>query len=290
MSCMYILKVLITGLAAGAAAFVPLSGTGLSVLVSRILGFGIDYRLMKMILLGIFAAGVAACYPDLVRLLGALIGIIRDLISNLQTFVKSRRGDTAYGYKRILAGNYRWMLAMIGIALVPALIIGALIHPAARFAYGNLLAVSMGFFVTALVLLVSSYMAGADKTPKKMKISDGLIIGLFDGFSFLPGISKIAVTSGAGFLCGVSRKATVRISYMMVLILTGCMILRGVYTPMFPNQVPAGPGACVVAFLGALVSGYYVIRRSSRLISRRYERRFAIANMALGILTVIVYL
>jgi undecaprenyl pyrophosphate phosphatase UppP len=287
---MYIIKVLITGLAAGAAAFIPLSGTGLSVLVSKILGFGIDYRLMKMILLGIFAAGVAACYPDLLRLLGALIGIIRDLISNLRTFLKSRRGDTAYGYKRILTGNYRWMLLMIGVALVPALIIGALTHAVARFAYGNLLAVAMGFFVTALILFVSSYMAGAQKTPKKMKITDGLIIGLFDGFSFIPGISKIAATSGAGFILGVSRKATVRISYVMVLILTGFMILRGVYTPMFPNRVPAGPGACIVAFLGAAASGYYVIRRSRKLISRRYGRLFAIVNLAIGILTVIVYL
>jgi len=287
---MYIIKVLITGLAAGAAAFLPLSGTGLSVLASRILGFEIDYRLMKMYLLGIFAAGAATCYPDLLRLLGALIGIIRDLLSNLRTFVQSRRGDAAYGYRRILTGNYRWMLLMIGVALVPALLIGALIHGAARFAYGNLLAVAMGFFVTALILIVSSYMAGAQKTPKKMKIQDGVIIGLFDGFAFLPGISKIAATSGAGFILGVSRKATVRISYVMVLILTGVMVLRGVYTPMFPNRVPAGPGACIAAFLAALVSGYVVIRRSRKLIARRYGRLFAIVNAAFGILAVIVYL
>lgn len=287
---MYILKVLITGLVAGAAAFIPLSGTGLSILVSRILGYGMDYRLMKMMLLGIFVAGVAVYYPDLLRLLGALIGIVRDLVSNLRTFVKSRRGDTAYGYRRILTGNYRWLLVMICIALVPALIIGALIHSAVRFACGNLLAVAMGFFITALVLLVSSYMAGANKTPKKMKVTDGLIIGLFDGFSFIPGISKVAATSGAGFLCGVSRKLAVRFSYIMVLILTGFMVLGGVYAPLFPNQVPAGAGACVTAFFASMISGYFVIRRSSRLISRRYGRFFAVINLMVGILTVIVYL
>lgn len=287
---MYILKVLITGLVAGATAFLPLSSTGSSVLVSRILGYGMDYRLMKFMLLGIFIAGVAAYYPDPIRLIAALVGIIRDLVSNLRTFMKTRNGDTAYGYKRILTGNYRWLLVMICIALVPALLIGALLHTVARFAYGNLLAIAMGFFMTALVLLVSSYMAGSGKTPKKMKVSDGLIIGLFDGFTFIPGISKVAATSGAGFLCGISRKLAVKFSYIVLLILTGFMILPGVYTPMFPNLQPAGAPACIVAFLASLFSGWYVIRRCKKLISRKYGRRLAILNVAVGILTVIVYL
>lgn len=287
---MYILKVLLTAVAAGITALLPLSSTGTAVLLSRISRLALDDRLMRMILLGCFAAGVLSLYKDLLRLLRALIGIVRDLAENLNTFIHSRTGSAAYGYRRILTDQYRWLLTMIALTVVVTLPIGALLHTAARFAYGNLLAVAMGFFVTGLIIFVASFIQGSAKSPKKMKASDGLIIGIFSGFAFLPGISKVAAVSSAGFLCGISRKTAVKYAYLMTLFCLGLMMLPGVYEPRFGNSTLAGPGGCIAAALAAFVGCCLTIRMGTRLISKRKSRMIALINVAFGVLTVAVYL
>ncbi|MGI6117895.1 MAG: undecaprenyl-diphosphate phosphatase [Bilifractor sp.] len=287
---MHIVQVLITGLIAGLTAFLPLSSAGAAVVASRVLGFQIDHRLYMMILLGIFLSALSFSFFDVVRLISSLVGIFRDLFSNLKIFFNTRHGKRAYGYRRILNGNYRSLLLMLCVAMIPCMLIGAVIRPIVRVSFENILVVAAGFFVTALVLMVSSYMSGADKTPKKMKVTDGLIIGLFDGFSFIAGISRTAATASACYLSGVSMKAVRKFSILMVMILSGLMMLHGPWSPQFANQVPSGPLPCVVALLASFAGGYLMIRRSGKFLKKNNSRRVAVWNAAAGIFSIVIYL
>ncbi|MBQ9062679.1 MAG: undecaprenyl-diphosphate phosphatase [Eubacterium sp.] len=283
---MILLKTLLLGFLTGLAAFFPVSSVGTLIIGAHMFSVPVDQRLFAAMMLGIFLVLVLSYYSDIIRLFYSLVSIFRDLIYNLKLYVKARGSEA--DYRRILTGNYRNFLVMLLTALIPTVILGLLLSNAASAVFQNDLITGMMFFITAVILLVSSFMDVPEKGPRQMKYPEALIMGCFSGFAMIPGLSKIGAVSSAGFLCGVSRKLTVKFSCLLSMISIFLILLPGRIGPSVLQEADSGIGICIAGFLAAFCGGYLFIRRAQKLISKDNNKIFAGCNVMLGMLALLM--
>lgn len=283
---MLLLKTLLLGLLTGITAFFPVSSVGVLVIGAHIFSVQIDQRLFFSLTLGLFLVLLVSFFNDIVRLFYSLTGMLGDLLSNLKLYFRARGGEA--DYRRILTGNYRNFLVLLLTALIPVVILGLILADAAEIVYRNYLITGMMFFITAVILLVSSFMNIPEKGPRQMKYPEALIMGVFSGFSFIPGLSKIAAVSSGGFLCGVSRRLTVKFSCLVMMDSLLLMMLPGRIHPAFPDAAPSGILVCIAGFAASVLAGLIMIPKAQKLISKENNKIFAGCNVMLGMVALVM--
>ena len=288
---MSILQAILLGAVQGVTEFFPVSSSGHLTLISNLMGIEGSTNLMFVIMLhiGTLLAVIAVFYRDILRLGKEFAGIFADLLCTLTLWVSSRRSPENVRYRKIVSNNYRKFALMLLISMIPTAIIGYLICPLSEAVNGNLLASGMGLMITALLLLVSSFMLSTNKGPREVKYVDAFLIGAFQGFSGFPGISRLGMTVSSGYLSGFSGKFVLKYSYVLcVPTILGAIILEG--SRAHTSNVVIGVLPCLAGMAAAAVVGFFVIRLAVKLISKRGNRIFAAYCMLIGIISVVGYL
>ena len=90
-----------------------------------------------------------------------------------------------------------------------------LLEESVRVASANLLAPGIGLLITGVLLFIADFFPTGNKVPKEVTYLVAVIIGVFQGFAVLPGISRAGVTIVACLLCGLNRKFAIRYSFLL---------------------------------------------------------------------------
>ena len=160
---MTILQALILGLIQGLTEFLPISSSGHLVLAEGIMGITQDNNFFNVLL----------HFATLISVVTVFFSEVLDLIKH--PFQKKAR--------------------LIMVALVPTLIIGALI----KFFASELFTLSFlgfGFLVSATLILVTTLLVSNKNKinfsypVENMKYKDALMVGISQGIAVLPGISR----------------------------------------------------------------------------------------------------
>ena len=270
--------------------FLPISSSGHMVLLEHLLGIKIDNSILFGVLLH-----VGTLFPvfiifgeDIKRLFWGMIHIFKDIIRNLKIWFHNKKHHDSERYHKIFSTNYRKFTVLILISLVPTALIGYLLQGMVSRAFDNLLAPAIGFFITAILLLVTEIASNqAEKSPKETDYRDALIIGIFQGFSVFPGISRAGATLSAGFLCGFSRKYAIKYSYIMLIpTVIGALIVE------LQNGVGhisvSDVGNCILGIAGAAFAGYFTIQFLLSMVRQKKLRRFSGYCMLIGIAAIVV--
>ena len=290
---MSIIQAMILGAVQGITEFFPVSSSGNLALVSNMMGIGSEASLLFVIMLhmGTLLAVTVVFLPDIIRLVAEWIHILRDVCYNLRLWLSKGASHQPPSYRKLVSGNYRKFSLMLMLTMIPTVIIGYLICPLAEAVTGNLLASGMGLLVTALLLLVSSFMPGSGKDPRKARYTDALLIGAFQGFSGFPGISRLGMTISSSYLSGFSRKFVIKYSFVLcVPAILGAIILEGSRVRRQAGSFSITLAPCLAGMATAAVVGFFVIRLAIRLISKRGNRIFAAYCMIIGIISAVEYL
>lgn len=289
---MSVIQALLLGAVQGITEFFPVSSSGHLTLVSNLLGIEGKFSLIFMVMLhlGTLLAVLAVFYRDILRLIVELARMCADLMTNLKLRFSDRGYPDEIRYRKIISNNYRKFALMLLISMIPTGVIGYLICPLSEAVAGNLLASGMGLLVTALLLVVASFVLGAGKGPKEAKFPDAFLIGAFQGFACFPGISRLGMTVASSCLSGFSRKFILKYAFVLsVPTMIGAMILEGRRTDFYMGA-DVGVLPCIVAMAASAVVGFFVIRLAMSLISRKRLRLFAGYCILIGIISVIIYL
>lgn len=286
----FIVEALLAGIIAGCSCFFPVSSMGCVVLFTHFLGFNESFLFYEMLLLGMILASVSLNYKDILRIFISLLEIIRDLFFNLGLYLR-QRNDRELNYRRLLTSNYQNFTVIILVSMIPVIILGLLLNPFVRFAYNNELAAAMGFMLTALLLMVSSFVNTGDKNPKKTRTSDAVVIGVMEGFSFIPGVSKTAMGISAGYFLGLSRKMTIKYTYIISMLCMLALLIPGRLSFSYMGGLEtADLRMCIFAFLGAFISGFFMIRYSRDHIIKNNNKVYALVNLGFALIAACVYL
>lgn len=275
---MSVLYAIILGVIQGITEFLPVSSFGHLAVLEGLFGMERETGILfeTMVHMGTLAAVFVAFWSDIRRLAEEYLGMAMDLLGNLNLYIHNRRSAEQLHYARIVYGTYRKFAALVAVSLIPTMLLGCGARRLAAMAAASPLLPGACLLVTGILLLVTDISgAGGGKTPKDTGYDCAIWMGICQGISVFPGLSRCGLTICAGLLCGLGRKFAVKFSFIMSIpAIAGAFFLE---LPRFASQgMSLGLGfTYVLAAAAAGVTGYFAIRFLLSLVLRVKLRYFA---------------
>ena len=171
---------------------------------------------------------------------------------------------------------------LIIIGTVPIVIVGYFLQDTIRSTFRSLWIVAIVLIVFGIVLGLADLLAKRTRELEDLTYGHGIIIGLAQMLSLVPGVSRSGSTITAGRLLGYSRPAAARYGFLLAI---PAVFGSGLYELVHSFGEPDGPysyAQTAVATLVAFFVGFAVIAFLMRYISKRSFLPFVIYRILLG--------
>ena len=166
------------------------------------------------------------------------------------------------------------------IATIPIGALGYLFRDRIETGARNLWLIASALIGLALVLLWADRVGTKERDEEKIRLSDGLAVGLAQSAALIPGVSRSGATITAGLFRGLTRQAAARFSFLLSI---PAVLLSGLYEARkIGDNGGAGAGLTVVAAVLAFVVGLASIAWLMRWITRHSTYIFIYYRIALG--------
>jgi len=277
-------KALILGLVQGLAEFLPISSSGHLIIIKQLLGVDLGSGGMffdVMLHFGTLIAIFIAFRKDTGKLINEGIHIVIDIFANTGIFF-ARIVDKEKTYRHVIRSSYRKFVLLVIISTIPTAIIGLLLSDTIEAANDMVIVPGICLFVTAAFLFIADFADDGNKKPKEASYINAGVIGIAQGLSTMPGISRSGTTITACLLCGFDKKFAVKYSFIMSIpAVLGAVILElKDFTPDIIVQEDI-PG-CIIATIVAAVTGYLSICFMMALVRGKRYKYFAIYCIIIG--------
>lgn len=188
---MNLFQIVVLAIIQGITEFLPVSSSGHLVIMQKLFGFS--------------SAPVAF---DVLLHLGSLIAMV--------IFLRKSLTDLFFKWKKNLD-----LITLILVSSIPAALFGFLFKKTLEETFNSLTLLSISYLVTALLLfstkLIQQLLDKKEKSLKEVKISDAIIVGLFQALAILPGISRSGATITAGLWSGFSEATAFTFSFFLAI-------------------------------------------------------------------------
>lgn len=280
----------ILGIVEGLTEFLPVSSTGHLILVGHALGF----------------TGDVAANAEISIQLGAILAVIvfeREKIGRLLSGAWQEQADFRDAMTRgreqgwatalrtsMKAHSNLWFLLGLGIAFLPAAVVGLLAHGWIKSYLFTPLTVATTSILGGFIILLVEARTRQRRTMTldQVSVTEALWIGLAQCASLIPGMSRSGSTIIGGLLAGLDRKVATEYSFFLAL---PTIIAATVYETYkaratFSDQdfVALGIGM-IVSFLVA----WAVIAAFLTYVQRHTLRVFAYYRIVLGLVVFMVF-
>lgn len=285
-------KALLMGLVQGLTEFLPVSSSGHLALLKQLFKLDTDAGILFDVLLHVatLAAICVVYFKDVARIVTEFFGICADVIYNISAFFRSAGNSNEARYRTIITSSYRKFTVLVIISTIPTGILGMLLQKVAEYSGNSLLVTGICLLGTGAIVLIADLMEGGDKKPKTATLPDAFCVGIAQGISTLPGLSRAGSTIAAGMLCGFDRRFAVKYSYIMSI----PAILGALIVELFniPNITVTGSdfGCYLLGMLVAAVVGFFALNVVMRLVVSRYFKYFSFYCFGIGLVSIIAFL
>ena len=267
---MLIIKALFIGIVQGLTAFLPVSSSGQSMLLYTLL----DMKTMSPVAfmaaghLGSLAAIIFFMKKELLHILAEVVRIPGLIKKNLSDRFEQIRRGSVDPYKPVFTSNYGKITFLCLAGNIPTIVVGVFVHDLTERLSENILAVGMGFLISAVFLLVAAFLPNGKKVPQDLLLWQMLLVGVCQGVTVFPGVSRFAVTLAVFLLLGQTRKSSIICSMLMsVPVLAGafCYTVGDLFVKGFSLEIF---GVVVVCAIASALIGCLVIRGCLHLVQK----------------------
>jgi undecaprenyl-diphosphatase len=247
------LDAVILGVVEGLTEYLPVSSTAHLTITEKLLGLEVDAPAVTaytaVIQLGAIAATLIYFFRDIVRF---VVVWFRGLRSS------EARRDPDYGLA--------WAVV---IGSIPVGIVGFLGRDLIEGALRSLWVVAVALVAWSAVMVVAERVYArydarhTTRDEHSVRPLDGLVIGLVQCFSLIPGVSRSGATISAGIMRGINRVTATRLSFFLAIpALTAAGVFQAVEQKDGLTALGIGPMAVglVVAFVVAYGSIAWLLR------------------------------
>ena len=289
---MTIVQAIILGVIQGLTEFLPVSSSGHLAIMKNILRVDLETGALYDVLLHV-ATLVAICIvmrKDIAKLILEFISIVRDVFTNFLIFIdRITHKDDQY-YIKIMSSAYRRFVVLIIVSSIPTAIIGFLLNDIIETVENELLVPGICLIATAVIILISDFLADGTKKPKDATVYDAFAIGTAQGIATLPGLSRSGTTITACILCGFDRKFAVKYPFIMSMpAIFGALILK--LSKISSETVTGGDIAVyIVGMVIAAVVGYFALIFTTKLVQKKSFKYFAFYCFGIGVVSIIAYI
>ena len=286
---MTIIEALFLGLIQGITEFIPVSSSGHLAIIENLLNIKDASGLL-------FAAAVH--FATLIAVFAALRREIKklflevcrgtyDIIENIRIYRHNRHEKDARRYKRVVSNNYRKLFLFLFVSVVPTVIEGYLLQDAAALAGSNLFAPAVGLLITGIILLVADFFPRGRKIPKDVSYSAAFVIGIFQGMTVFPGVSRLGITLAVCLAYGFQRKFAIKYTLLLSIpVFIGAFILE--CTQFASISMTWGLLGCYVAGGAAAgIAGYFCIGKMMKVLQNKRFYGFSVYCFLVGGVTAV---
>ncbi|NHN87605.1 undecaprenyl-diphosphate phosphatase [Acetobacter conturbans] len=255
---MTLLQTLLIAILQGATELFPVSSLGHAVLLPALLHWPFDENdpiflpFLVMLHLGTSVALFVFFWRDWAAIIGGALGL--------------------YG-RRYRMESFR-ILMLLGIATVPAVLVGGLLEHLLRHLFGSPFPVAGLLVANGLMLLIVERLkasgvtsvsnSSAERPIASLSASDAVFIGLFQCLALLPGMSRSGATIAGGLLRGLHHDVAARFSFLMaepiILAATAHQFMKMRHMQITHEQIHLGMIGAGVAGVTALISTAVLMR------------------------------
>lgn len=281
---MTIIEALLLGLIQGITEFLPVSSSGHLAIIENLLHINSETSLpfQALVHLALLAAAIGALHKELRKLIMEFCRSLYDIYENIKIYFHNRDKKDARRYKKIISNNYRKWFLLLVLASVPGILVSWLLRDMAELAGENLLAPAMGLFITGIVLLVADFFPRGKKIPRDIGYSAALVIGIIQGLTVFPGISRLGIVLAVCLAYGCQRKFAVKYAFLLsVPVFIGSFITECTHMPGASLSWQAWAGY-VAGALAAGIAAYFSIRKVTGLLQNRKYYGFSVYCFLIG--------
>ena len=192
-----IIHYIILGLVQGFTEPIPVSSSGHIMIINNLLNTNIDMEILATLTNFGSLIAIAFLYRE------RIITLFKDFFSYLKNKDKSTYN------------NYKYCLLLV-IGTIPAGIMGLIVTKLDLFDFleNNIKFVGVTLLITALFLFAIRNVKGK-KDNKDLSFKDALVIGIFQVFALLPGISRSGATIVGGLSRNLKREVAFDFSFLL---------------------------------------------------------------------------
>ena len=263
---------IVLGIVEGLTEYLPVSSTGHLTIAENLLGLPVDDPAVTaytaVIQLGAILATLIYFFSDIVRFASVWF---RGLVS------AEARKDADYGLA--------WAVV---VGSLPVGLVGFLLRDVIAGALRSLWVVAAALILWSVVMVVAERIyAGYQKRDvvrgeHSVTPVDGLVIGLVQCFSLIPGVSRSGATISAGIARGIDRVTATRLSFFLAI---PALTAAGVF--QFVEEKDAltdfGVGPMIVGLVVAFVVAYASIAWLLRFVASNSLLAFVWYRVLLGL-------
>jgi undecaprenyl-diphosphatase len=196
-------EVIVLAIVQGLTEFIPVSSTAHLAIVPALVGWQDPGAAFTAVLqLGTLAAVVSYYWRDIVRIAMAMLSDIRR--GKLAATDDARVG---------------WMIV---VGTLPIIVVGVLFRHQIKSALRSLYIMSASLAGVALLLALAEWYIGrragdgsAGRAVEQVGPREALVVGCAQAAALVPGTSRSGATILGGLLCGLSREAAARFSFLL---------------------------------------------------------------------------
>ncbi|PID97122.1 MAG: undecaprenyl-diphosphatase [Actinomycetales bacterium] len=271
MSDLSYLQALILGIVEGLTEFLPVSSTGHLTVTEKLLGLQVDApevtAYTAIIQLGAIAATFLYFWRDIVRLVGAWAGGLRDA---------DRRAHP----------DYQLAWAVI-VGSMPVAFVALALRDVIEGPLRSLWVVAGALILWSVVMWLAETrhaklaQRGGERGESTVTMRDGLAIGLIQCFSLIPGVSRSGATISAGLWRGIDRVTATRLSFFLAI---PALTAAGVFQAVTTDISGLGTGQMALGVVVAFVVAYASIAWLLRFVAGHRLTAFVAYRVVVGVL------
>ena len=287
-----LLKAGLLGILQGIFEFLPVSSAGHLMLFYTLLHMktASPIAFLSAAHLGSLMAICFLFQKELLHITAELMQIPGKLKANTKNYIEQLKNGVREPYHPLFTSNYGRLAMLCTVGNVPTVILGIFFRQMADELSTNILAVGMGFLITAIFLLVAGVIQQGTKTPQDLVWWQILLLGVCQGGAVFPGVSRFALVLCLLILFGQTRKSSVLCAVLMqVPVLFGAFVytVRDLFTGEDIVMTAAAMLLCIV--LSAL-TGCFLIRTMLKRIHKRSLISFSLYCVLLALICIACHL
>lgn len=181
-------------------------------------------------------------------------------------------------------GMDRRLLVPVAVGTLPVVVSALLLKKHIEGDFRSLYVIAASLIVFAALLALAEWRKKHTRGLADVTWVDGLVIGLGQACSIVPGASRSGTTITAALFCGLERSAAARLSFILSL---PAVFLAGAYELVSKRHEIAAHsqmGPTIIATVVAFVVGYASIDWLIRFLRKHPTTSFIVYRVALGCL------
>ena len=266
-------QAVVLGIVEGLTEFLPISSTGHLTIAEQLLGLPVDAPAVTAYTAIIQVGAIAATFLYFAKKIARLF----------RAWVRGLRSEAARADR-----DYTLAWAVI-IGSLPVGVVGFLARDIISGPLRSLWVVAAALVLWSVVIWVAEQRhdvlerEGIHRDEHSITVKDGLVIGLVQCFSLIPGVSRSGATISAGLMRGINRVTATELSFFMAI---PALTAAGVFELARGTEdvLALGVGQMLVGIAVAFITAYASIAWLLRFVATNSLRPFIWYRVALGLL------